>query len=233
LDLFLQLFELLKHVIDIFLHLDKHLTTLVNAAGPWTYVVLFLVIFAETGLVIIPFLPGDSLLFAVGAIAALPEANLNLILLMALMFIAAVLGDAVNYSIGKYLGPRVFSKDTGLLLNRNHLLKTQAFYDRHGGKTIILARFIPIIRTFAPFIAGVGRMEYSKFARYNVIGAFAWVLPFTVAGYFFGNLPFVKESFHYVILAIIILSVLPAVYEFMRSRQEQKIEVKVPGSSQP
>ncbi len=190
--------------------------------GLWTYVILFLVIFAETGLVVTPFLPGDSLLFAVGALAALPESGLNLPIIIGLLFIAAILGDAVNYSIGRYLGPKVLKREDHFLLNKQHLEYTNKFYAKHGGKTIILARFMPIVRTFAPFVAGVGHMDYRHFAIYNFIGAFLWVLPFTIGGYFFGNLPFVKDSFHYVILAIIILSVLPAIYEVLRARSESK-----------
>lgn len=215
--------DLVRQFIDFFIHLDVHLSDLVQQMGGWTYLILFLVIFAETGLVVTPILPGDSLLFAVGAIAAL-DSGLDLVTITALMFVAAVLGDATNYAIGKYVGPKIFTKNEGLFLNRNHLLKTQAFYDKYGGKTIILARFIPIIRTFAPFVAGVGHMGYARFAMFNVVGAFLWVLPFTLAGYFFGNLPFVKQSFHYVILAIIVLSVLPAVFEIWKARNETQAE---------
>ncbi len=218
--------ELLKQIIDLFLHLDQHLRDLVQQAGPWTYVILFAVIFAETGLVIMPLLPGDSLLFAVGAIAAIPDTGLNLWGLIGLMFLAAVLGDAVNYSVGRYLGPKVFKQEKGLFLNKKHLHHTKKFYDKHGGKTIIIARFIPIVRTFAPFVAGIGHMNYSKFATYNVVGAFFWVLPFTLAGYFFGNLPIVQKNFHYVIFGIIILSILPAVIEFFKARAEAKSECK-------
>jgi membrane-associated protein len=209
------------YVVDLFLHLDVHLTQLVTYLGPWTYGLLFLIIFAETGLVVTPFLPGDSLLFATGAIIALPDSGLNLYLMMTLLFVAAVLGDAVNYSIGRYFGPKIFSSQSGWLFNRNHLIKTQAFYEKYGGKTIIIARFIPIIRTFAPFVAGMGQMHYRRFAIFNVVGAFAWVFPFTIAGYVFGNLPFVKSSFHYVILAIIVLSVLPAVIEILRAKSNK------------
>lgn len=216
--------DFITQIVDIFLHLDQHLNALVAAAGGWTYLILFLVIFAETGLVVIPFLPGDSLLFAIGALAALPGSILNLWWIIILLFIAAVLGDAVNYSVGKYLGPKVFKSENNFLLNKKHLLYTQSFYEKHGGKTIILARFIPIVRTFAPFVAGIGHMSYSKFASYNVIGAFFWILPFTLAGFWFGNLPFVKQSFHYVILAIIVLSVLPAVWEIWKSRQLSRSE---------
>lgn len=216
--------ELAHQFIDFFLHLDQHLSEVVNQMGGWTYVILFLVIFAETGLVVTPILPGDSLLFAVGAIAALPASGLDIVSVTALMFVAAILGDATNYAIGKYIGPKIFRKEEGIFLNRKHLMHTQAFYEKHGGKTIILARFIPIIRTFAPFVAGVGNMGYIKFAMFNVVGAFFWVLPFTIAGYFFGNLPFVKQSFHYVVLAIIVLSVLPAVFEIWKARSQSEAE---------
>jgi membrane-associated protein len=165
--------DFIKQVIDLFLHLDQHLKSIVQAAGLWTYVILFAVIFAETGLVVIPFLPGDSLLFAVGAIAAIPDTGLNLWALIGLMFLAAVLGDAVNYAIGRYFGPKVFKQETGLFLNKKHLHYTKKFYDKHGGKTIIIARFIPIVRTFAPFVAGIGHMNYSRFASYNVVVLFS------------------------------------------------------------
>ncbi len=219
-----ELWAFLLQCIDFFLHLDRYLSQIVQSMGGWTYAILFLVIFAETGLVVTPFLPGDSLLFAVGALAAIPESNLNLFALMALMLVAAILGDAVNYSIGRYMGPKVFKSDSGFLLNKEHLIRTQAFYEKHGGKTIILARFIPIVRTFAPFVAGVGHMSYPKFASYNVVGAVCWVIPFTTAGYLFGNLPFVKDSFHYVILAIIVLSVLPIVIEFYRAKKDARLQ---------
>jgi membrane-associated protein len=218
--------EFIKQIVDLFLHLDQHLREIVQQSGSLTYVILFLVIFAETGLVVTPFLPGDSLLFAVGAIAAIPETGLNLWALIGLMFIAAVLGDAVNYSIGRFLGPKVFKENSGMLLNKKHLLHTKKFYDKHGGKTIIIARFIPIVRTFAPFVAGIGHMNYTRFASYNIVGAFFWVLPFTVAGYFFGNLPAVQKNFHYVILGIIVLSIVPAVIEFWKARSEAKAECK-------
>lgn len=221
-ELLLESIELLKYAFDFFLHLDKHLTELVNFMGPWTYVVLFLVIFAETGLVFLPLLPGDSLLFAIGAIAALPDANLNVMGLIVLLFCAAGIGDAVNYAVGRYLGPRVLKREDSLLLNRKHLEHTQSFYERHGGKTIILARFVPIVRTFAPFVAGVGNMRYRDFAVYNLVGAFFWVIPFVSAGYFFGNLPFVKDSFHYLIVAIIFLSVLPGFYEIFKARNASR-----------
>ncbi len=209
--------EFFSQIIDLFLHLDKYLTDIISQYGTWTYLILFLVIFVETGLVIMPFLPGDSLLFAAGALAANPENNLNVVLLMALLFIAAFLGDTLNYTIGDYLGPKVFRRDYRFL-KRKYLLQTQAFYEKHGGKTIIFARFIPIIRTFAPFVAGVGTMKYSRFLSYNVIGGFLWVVAFTMIGYFFGNLPFVKKNFTLVIFAIIFISILPPIIEFIKQR---------------
>lgn len=209
----------IRKLIDIFLHLDRYLNGWAGSMGGWLYVVLFAVIFCETGLVVTPFLPGDSLLFAVGALSASEGSPIHIGLVIALMFVAAVIGDAVNYSIGKRLGARAFKSEKSFLFNKKHLVKTQAFYDRHGGKTIILARFIPIIRTFAPFVAGMGNMQYRRFALFNVTGAAAWVLGFTLAGYAFGNAEPVKKNFHYVIIGIIVVSVLPGVIEFIRSRR--------------
>lgn len=214
--------EIITQVIDIFLHLDVHLNTLAATLGPWLYIVLFIVIFCETGLVITPFLPGDSLIFAVGTLASIKNSVINLPSVVILLIIAAVLGDAVNYSIGKFIGPKVFTKDTGKLLNKKHLLAAHAFYEKHGGKTIILARFIPIIRTFAPFVAGIGKMSYLHFALYNVTGAILWVCTFCLGGYYFGSTEVVQKHFHYVIVAIIIISVLPAVYEFIKAKRENK-----------
>jgi membrane-associated protein len=203
----------LWHIIS---HLDTHLVSWSQTMGPWLYVLLFMIIFCETGLVVTPFLPGDSLLFAVGALCAL--GGLNIAIVIPLLLIAAVLGDAANYYIGMTVGPKVFTSTTSKLLNRAHLLRTQAFYDKYGGKTIIIARFIPIVRTFAPFVAGIGKMQYRRFLSFNVIGAVAWVVLFIPAGYVFGNLEVVKKSFHLVIFAIIGLSILPAVIEFARER---------------
>jgi membrane-associated protein len=208
--------------IDIFLHLDQHLNDWTEMLGPWLYVVLFLIVFCETGLVITPFLPGDSLLFAVGALAATPGSPLSLFGLLALLIAAAVLGDAANYAAGFWVGPKVFTREESLLLNRKHLLRTQRFYEKHGGKTIILARFMPIIRTFAPFVAGIGQMSYPRFAVFNVSGAVAWVLCFLFAGNWFGNLPVVKQSFHYVILVIVVISVMPIVIEYLRARRDPR-----------
>ncbi|SES84488.1 DedA family protein [Hymenobacter actinosclerus] len=209
--------EILQQIIDFVLHLDKHLGEIVRDYGVWTYAILFLIIFVETGVVVLPFLPGDSLLFAAGATAALPGSPLNVWLLMGLLIVAAVLGDALNYHIGDYLGPRVF-RENSRFLKRAHLERTQAFYEKHGAKTIILARFIPIVRTFAPFVAGVGTMHYSKFLSYNLVGAVLWVVSLTSAGYFFGLIPVVQKNFSLVVLAIIVLSVLPVVWEFGKSR---------------
>jgi len=211
--------EFLQQVLDLFLHLDQHVNEWAGVLGPWLYLVLFLIIFCETGLVVTPFLPGDSLLFAIGALASIEASPLSLPLITILLITAAVLGDAVNYAIGSYLGPMVFSSDRARLLNRRHLERTHEFYERHGGKTIFLARFVPIIRTFAPFVAGVGRMSYRYFAAYNVTGALAWVLSLLLAGYWFGQIPTVKRNFHIVILAIIVISVMPMVVEFVRARR--------------
>ncbi|MGD9764177.1 MAG: DedA family protein [Candidatus Binatia bacterium] len=212
--------EFIKEAIDIFLHLDSHLNDLSIALGPWLYVVLFLIIFCETGLVVTPFLPGDSLLFAVGALAATDGSPLSPGTIVVLLSIAAILGDAVNYAIGYRVGPKVFSSETSRLLNKEHLVRTQRFYEKYGGKTIILARFIPIVRTFAPFVAGIGKMRYAQFAAYNIVGGIVWVTSFTIAGYFFGNVPVVKRNFHIVILAIIIISVMPPIIEYLRARRE-------------
>ena len=213
--------EFLQQIIDIFLHLDKHLTAITSNYGTWTYLILFLVIFVETGVVVMPFLPGDSLLFAAGALAANPASELNVVLMMVLLFIAAFLGDTLNYTIGDFIGPRVFRRDYRFI-KRAHLLRTQEFYDRHGGKTIIIARFIPIIRTFAPFVAGVGTMKYSRFISYNVIGGFLWVVAFTLLGFFFGNLPVVKKNFTLVIFGIIFLSILPPIIEYFKHKTSRR-----------
>ncbi len=213
--------ETIRSLVDVFLHLDQHLNAMAGSLGPWLYVLLFLIVFCETGLVVTPFLPGDSLLFAVGALAASPGSPIRVGWAALLLVVAAILGDAANYAIGRRLGPRVFTSDSKLL-NHEHLVHTQHFYERHGGKTIILARFMPIVRTFAPFVAGIGKMRYPRFAAFNVAGAIAWVCLFVFGGYLFGNLPAVKRNFHYVILAIIVLSIVPAVWEFLRARAESK-----------
>lgn len=200
-------------LIDFILHVDQHLLEFVRDYGIWIYAILFLIIFVETGLVVMPLLPGDSLLFAAGAIAA--TGAMDPVLLCILLVIAAIMGDSVNYQVGRYIGPRVFNMNLRFI-KRDYLLKTQSFFEKHGGKTIIFARFLPIIRTFAPFIAGVSHMPYSRFLMFNVIGGTAWILSFIWLGFFFGNLPMVKDNFTYVIFAIIGISMLPAVLEMLR-----------------
>jgi len=209
----------LDFLIDLFLHLDEYLAGIISDYGAWTYGILFAVIFVETGLVIMPFLPGDSLLFAAGTFAALGA--LNVWFLIGLLFVAAVLGDAVNYSIGHYLGERAYNIKW---IKKEYLDKTHAFFEKHGGKAIFLARFVPIVRTFAPFVAGIGKMSYRYFATYNVVGAAVWVFTFTLMGYFFGNLEFVKKNFELVIIAIIFISVLPMFFEWWKARRESKME---------
>jgi membrane-associated protein len=213
--------ELIKSLIDFILHIDQHLVEIVSNYQTWTYAILFLIIFAETGFVVTPFLPGDSLLFAAGAIIAKPGTGLDIIGMFFLLVIAAILGDMVNYAIGNKIGARAFS-GRYKFLKKEYLERTQRFYEKHGGKTIIYARFIPIIRTFAPFIAGVGTMTYRKFATYNITGGVLWVGMFLFLGYFFGGMPIIKQNFTYVIFAIIILSVLPPVVEIIRGKRKQQ-----------
>ena len=212
----------MSNLIDILLHLDRHLNDWATQFGGWLYVLLFAIVFAETGLVVMPFLPGDSLLFTVGALAATEASPINVWVVGILLTVAAIVGDALNYAIGRKLGPKVFASDTSRLLNKQHLMRAHGFYERHGGKTIILARFMPIFRTFAPFVAGIGKMSYPRFATYNVVGALAWVWSFLMLGHQFGGLPFVRKNFTYVILAIIVVSALPAVVEFVRARRAAK-----------
>jgi membrane-associated protein len=209
----------IKSAIDVFLHLDRHLGEWSQALGSWLYVLLFAIVFCETGLVVTPFLPGDSLLFAVGALASLPDSGMSLWLVALLMIVAAVFGDAVNYAVGAYMGPKVFSREDSRWLNKKHLQRTHDFYEKYGGKTIFLARFVPIVRTFAPFVAGVGSMTYSHFALYNVTGAVTWVLAFLLAGYYFGQIPTIQRNFHVVIVAIIVISMFPIAFEFVRARR--------------
>jgi len=208
--------ELLATLFDIALHLDRHLQALVAAHGAWIYLILFVIVFCETGLVVTPFLPGDSLLFVAGTVAA--AGGMNVHLLVVLLFIAAVLGDAVNYAVGHYIGPRVFRSGESRWLNPKHLQRAHDFYERHGGKTIIIARFVPIIRTYAPFVAGAASMTYARFAFYNITGAALWVVSLGYAGYFFGNVPWVKANLTLVIIGIIILSILPGIIEILRHR---------------
>jgi len=212
--------ETIKFLIDMVLHLDRHLAEISNTFGGWMYGILFIVVFCETGLIVTPFLPGDSLLFAVGALVAIPETHLSLPLMFLLLTVAAILGDAVNYAIGRKLGPAVFRSETSRLLNRQHLLKAQAFYEKHGGKAVFLARFLPIVRTFAPFVAGIGKMHYLRFWFFNLSGAVCWVGVFLIAGYWFGNWPIIKENFSLVILGIIFVSVLPLIYEWYKARKD-------------
>lgn len=214
--------EYIHWVIDFILHIDVHLAELVAQYGVWVYAILFLILFCETGLVVTPFLPGDSLLFVAGALAALPTNNLNVHTMVALMIAAAIIGDAVNYTIGRLFGEKLFSNPNSKIFRRSYLDKTHAFYDKHGGKTIILARFVPIVRTFAPFVAGMGHMSYRHFAIFNVVGALLWVLLFTYAGYLFGNVPVVQENLKLLIVAIIVLSILPGVIEVWRHKRAAK-----------
>lgn len=212
--------ELFERLLDTLLHFGpEKVNELAHYLGPWLYIVVFAIIFAETGLVVTPFLPGDSLLFAVGAVAAAAGSPINLGLMAVLLIVAAVLGDAVNYAAGHWIGPRVFKREDSIFLNQKHLLRAQEFYDRHGGKTIILARFVPIVRTFAPFVAGIGKMRYRWFALFNVAGATVWILAFLLAGYAFGSNEFVQKQFHLVIGVIIVISVLPALWEVVRARR--------------
>jgi len=213
--------ELILSFIDFLLHLDAHLADLIGQYGLWTYLILFGIIFAETGFVVTPFLPGDSLIFAAAALAGLHPDVLNPVFIFLLLSFAGILGDSVNYAIGHAIGPRVFREDVRFL-KREYLDRTHAFFEKYGGKTIILARFMPIIRTFAPFVAGVGAMTYGKFLAYNIAGGMLWVALFTTLGYFFGNIPAVQENFTLVIIAIVFLSVLPPIYEVLRSRKKPK-----------
>ncbi|GGE11554.1 MULTISPECIES: DedA family protein [Sphingobacterium] len=217
--------DLIYSLIDFILHIDDHLVEIVNNYQTWTYLILFLIIFAETGLVVTPFLPGDSLLFATGAIIAKPETDLNVFVMWGLLMVAGILGDMVNYHVGKYLGPKAFSGKYKFL-KKEYLDKTEKFYEKYGGKTIIYARFVPIVRTFAPFVAGVGSMSYGKFASYNVIGAILWVTSFLFIGYFFGGLPIIKDNFTLVVFAIIILSILPPIIEVIKEKYGKKKEAE-------
>ena len=211
--------ELIAYFIDIFIHLDRHLSVVIQNYGTLTYLILFLIIFCETGLVVTPFLPGDSLLFAAGTFAAIGALDVTKTFI--LLSIAAVAGDTVNYWIGNFIGPKVFHKEDVRFLNKKHLEKTHQFYERYGGKTIIIARFIPIIRTFAPFVAGIGSMTYGRFLSYNIIGGILWIAVCVFAGYFFGNIPIVKQNFSFVILAIILVSIMPVIVGFIRHRYRE------------
>ncbi len=224
----MNIVDIIRTVIDYILHLDKYLGQIIQAYHVWTYLFMFFIIFMETGFVVTPFLPGDSLLFAAGTLAGLGE-YLNLGLLFVIFSAAAIAGDTANYWIGHYVGPRAFSGNIRFL-KKEYLDRTHAFYEKHGGKTIIIARFIPIIRTFAPFVAGIGAMTYPKFIAYNVIGGLAWVALFVFGGYFFGKLPVIQQNFSFVLLAIIFISVLPAIIEVIRTRQQSKKSPETPTS---
>lgn len=206
-------------LVDFILHFDEHLRVIINTLGPLTYLILFLIVFAETGLVVTPFLPGDSLLFAVGAVSK--TTNLNFWFSYSTLLVAAILGDTVNYWIGNKIGPRVFAKENSRVFKKEYLEKTQEFYEKHGGKTIILARFVPIVRTFAPFVAGVGTMKYSTFISYNVVGAFIWVTSLMALGYLFGSIPFIEKNFEYVIIGIILFSLVPMFIEFINHKRSK------------
>lgn len=206
--------------IDIILHLDKHLGAVIQTYGVWTYLIFFLIIFCETGLVVTPFLPGDSLLFAAGAFAALGE--LNPFGLAAVLCSASVLGDSTNYWIGRYIGPKVFKQENVRFLNKKHLERTEQFYEKYGAKTVFIARFMPIFRTFAPFVAGIGKMKYARFLAFSISGSIAWISILVMAGFYFGNIPFVRQNFSLVIMAIIIISVMPGVVEFIRHKLNSK-----------
>lgn len=211
--------QYLSFFINFILHIDEHLIEIVHTYGLLTYLIVFLIIFAETGLVVTPFLPGDSLLFAFGAIAAL--GSFNIFVILAVLMVAAILGDTVNYWIGHFFGQKIVDNPRIKFINQDHIDQTQQFYKKHGGKTIILARFVPIVRTFAPFVAGVGKMHYDTFFKYNVIGGIAWVALFTLLGYFFGNIPLVQQNFGLVVFAIIGISVVPMVWEYVNARRKK------------
>lgn len=213
--------EFLHLVVDFILHIEVHLDYLITTYHTWTYLILFMIIFCETGVVVLPFLPGDSLLFVIGAFAA--RGSFDFWSIAIALFIAAVLGDSLNYTIGKYIGPKVFYRDNSKFFNKGHLIKAQAFYEKYGAKTIIIARFIPIVRTFAPFVAGIGEMTYKKFMTYNVVGAFLWIFSFIPLGYFFGNLPFIQKNFKLVMIAIIIISVMPPIIEYIRETKKKPL----------
>jgi membrane-associated protein len=212
--------EILATVLDVILHIDRYIGLIISYFGIWSYVIVFMIVFIETGLVIFPFLPGDSLLFTLGAFSAI--GSFDVLLIITVVSAAAIIGDTVNYWVGYTIGPRVFNKDGGRLLNKEYLLNTKEFYDKHGGKTIIIARFIPVIRTFAPFIAGVGRMYYPRFLFYNILGGLLWPLIFVLSGYIFGNIPLVKKYFSILIIAIVILSAIPLIIGAVMARSNQR-----------
>lgn len=212
--------EIIHTIIDYLLHFEVHLDYVITNYHSWTYLFLFLILFTETGFIIMPFLPGDSLLFAVGAFAA--RGSFDFWSISGTLILAAVLGDTVNYTVGKYIGPKIFVKEKHLLLNKDHLIKAQRFYAKYGAKTIILARFVPIVRTFAPFVAGVGKMPYKKFISYSVLGGVMWIFSFIPLGYFFGNLPFIQRNFKFAMLAVVLISIVPGLVEYVREKGKLK-----------
>lgn len=211
--------EYLTQFIEIVLHLDKHLAMLVQQYGLWIYGILFFIVFAETGFVVTPFLPGDSLLFVAGALAALGEGGMDIFVLMGVLLVAAILGNTLNYQIGRFLGPKVFHWENSRFFNRDALVKTHAFYEKHGGKTLVISRFLPLFRTFAPFVAGIGAMSYAKFTLFNLIGALAWVVSLCLAGYWLGNMPWVKANLSLIIIGIIVSSFIPLGIGYLKSRE--------------
>jgi|HubBroStandDraft_5_1064220.scaffolds.fasta_scaffold21763_2 membrane-associated protein len=220
--------DLVRQGIDLLLHLDKHLDTVATTFGPWLYLLMFVVIFCETGLVVTPILPGDSLLFAFGMLAAREGSHLSIALSVPLLIVAAIAGDAVNYWVGYVLGPKVFHYENSWLLNKKHLVHTHEFYERHGGKTIVIARFIPIVRTFAPFVAGIARMGYVRFWQFNCVGGATWICLFLLGGYYFGNIPLIKNHFELVMVAIVLISVMPMGIEWLNARRRARLAVVAP-----
>jgi membrane-associated protein len=214
--------EWIQFLIDFILHVDEHLAELVSNYGTWVYAILFLIIFCETGLVVTPFLPGDSLLFVAGALAALPSNSLSIWLLILILTVAAILGDSINFEIGKFFGEKLFSNPDSKVFKRSYLEKTHHFYEKHGGKTIILARFVPIVRTFAPFVAGMGKMSYKYFISYNVIGGIFWIAIFLLLGYFVGNIPWIQSNLSVLVIVIIFVSILPAVFEVVKEKMKAR-----------
>jgi membrane-associated protein len=219
--------DLVWQAIDLFLHLDKHLDSVATTFGPWLYLLMFVVIFCETGLVVTPILPGDSLLFAFGMLAAREGSHLSIVFSVPLLIVAAVAGDAVNYWIGYVLGPKVFHYEDSWLLNKKHLTRTHEFYERHGGKTIVIARFVPIVRTFAPFVAGVARMGYVRFWQFNCVGGTVWICMFLLGGYYFGNIPLIRNHFELVMVAIVFISVAPMGIEWLNARRRARLVAAV------
>ncbi|MCL2039753.1 MAG: DedA family protein [Bacteroidetes bacterium] len=215
--------EFIQLIFDFIIHIDIHLAYLLSEYGTWIYIILFCIVFCETGLVVTPFLPGDSLLFMAGTLAALPNSSMNIFIIVGLLIAAAILGDATNYTIGKFFGEKLFVNPNSKIFKQKYLNQTHEFYDKHGGKTIVLARFVPIIRTFAPFVAGMGKMCYRRFGMFNITGGIAWVCIFCFAGYFFGNLDFVQRNLKLIIVAIIVISLIPVIIEFIKGIRKKNV----------